>query len=60
MEIRFDRMTAVVTGGAGGIGLAAARILRDAGAKVFVFDRERVEEAGLESVVVEEIGRAHV
>ncbi len=53
MEIRFDRMTAVVTGGAGGIGLAAARILRDAGAKVFVFDRERVEEAGLESVVVE-------
>ena len=53
MEIRFDRMTAVVTGGAAGIGLATARILRDAGARVFVFDRERIEEDGLEPVVVD-------
>lgn len=53
MEIRFDRMTVIVTGGAGGIGLATARILRDSGATVFVFDRERIEEAGLQSVVID-------
>lgn len=38
MNIRFDGETALVTGGAGGIGLAAARVLRDAGASVWLAD----------------------
>jgi NAD(P)-dependent dehydrogenase (short-subunit alcohol dehydrogenase family) len=46
MLLNFEGKTAVVTGGANGIGLAAARLLRSSGATVWVFDRqsERPEE----------------
>jgi len=53
MEIRFDQMNCVVTGGAGGIGLETARLLRDSGANVWVLDREAVSESGIESLVVD-------
>jgi NAD(P)-dependent dehydrogenase (short-subunit alcohol dehydrogenase family) len=36
-------LRAIVTGGASGIGLAAAELLRERGAQVVVFDREEVE-----------------
>jgi 2-hydroxycyclohexanecarboxyl-CoA dehydrogenase len=38
MDLRFDGKTAVVTGGASGIGLAVATALASSGASVFVFD----------------------
>lgn len=38
MEIRFDGQRALVTGAAGGIGLATVRVLRDAGARVWLAD----------------------
>jgi NAD(P)-dependent dehydrogenase (short-subunit alcohol dehydrogenase family) len=53
MEIRFEKMNALVTGGAGGIGLETARQLRDSGARVWVLDREPVEEPGIESVALD-------
>ncbi|WP_258234716.1 SDR family NAD(P)-dependent oxidoreductase [Cupriavidus pinatubonensis] len=40
MEIRFDGHCAVVTGGASGIGLACARILAAAGARVVIADKD--------------------
>src|SRR5829696_6395479 len=39
-RFRIDGRVALVTGGARGIGLACARLLADAGAKVFVLDRD--------------------
>lgn len=43
----FDGATAAVTGGASGIGLAAARLLRDRGARVAVLDVAESTEDGL-------------
>jgi 3-oxoacyl-[acyl-carrier protein] reductase len=43
----FSGRCALVTGGASGIGRAAAARLRESGAKVAVFDRERAEGDGL-------------
>ena len=45
----LDGLVAIVTGGASGIGLATAKLLRDRGATVAVFDRTTSDEAGLES-----------
>ena len=45
----FDGLVAIVTGGASGIGLATAKLLRDRGASVAVFDRTETDEPGLES-----------
>jgi NAD(P)-dependent dehydrogenase (short-subunit alcohol dehydrogenase family) len=53
MDVRFDGLTALVTGGANGIGLAMARALRDSGARVWIADlpRENVlDVAARESV----------
>ena len=48
----FEGLTAIVTGGASGIGAATVRLLRERGAKVAIFDRDRVdEEEGLLSLV---------
>lgn len=41
MNIDFSGKTAVVTGGANGIGLACARLLTESGAQAWVFDLER-------------------
>jgi len=41
MLIEFSGKTAVVTGGANGIGLATARLLRSSGANVWIFDLEK-------------------
>jgi len=41
MPLEFSGKVAVVTGGANGIGLAAARALAAGGAKVWIFDLER-------------------
>ncbi len=41
MEIDFNGKTAVVTGGANGIGLATARLLAGGGANLWIFDLER-------------------
>ena len=40
----FEGRVALVTGGASGIGAATAERLRDGGARVAVFDRQRREE----------------
>jgi NAD(P)-dependent dehydrogenase (short-subunit alcohol dehydrogenase family) len=40
MILNFNNKTAVVTGGANGIGLAAARMLKGSGADVWIFDVE--------------------
>ena len=45
MPLDFPGKTAVVTGGANGIGLAAARTLAAGGAKVWIFDLERERPA---------------
>lgn len=45
----LDGLVAIVTGGASGIGLATAKLLRDRGATVAVFDRTATDERGLES-----------
>ena len=45
MELDFSGKTAVVTGGANGIGLAAARIFAAGGAKLWIFDLEREHPA---------------
>lgn len=40
-DLSFNGKTVVVTGGANGIGFAAARMLSELGASVFIFDLER-------------------
>jgi len=45
MSFDFRGKTAIVTGGANGIGLAAARALVDGGASVWIFDLERERPA---------------
>jgi len=50
----FDGLSALVTGGASGIGLATAQLLAGRGARVAVLDRDQVEEKhGLVSVVAD-------
>jgi NAD(P)-dependent dehydrogenase (short-subunit alcohol dehydrogenase family) len=49
-SISLHKRTAVVTGGASGIGAAAARALRDAGAEVRIFDLPAVDVADADSV----------
>ncbi|HVN11085.1 MAG TPA: SDR family oxidoreductase [Kineosporiaceae bacterium] len=49
-EQDFDGLVAAVTGGASGIGLAAARLLRDRGARVAVLDLGKAPDADLLSV----------
>ena len=53
MEIGFDRMNCLVTGGAGGIGLATAKLFRDCGAGVYVLDRVPISEPGIDSIVLD-------
>jgi 3-hydroxybutyrate dehydrogenase len=57
MTIDLGGRTALVTGGAGGIGLACVRALAAAGAKVHVVD---VDAAGAEEAAAEVGGWAHV
>ena len=45
VPLDFSGKTAIVTGGANGIGLAAARVLAAGGAKVWIFDLERERPA---------------
>jgi NAD(P)-dependent dehydrogenase (short-subunit alcohol dehydrogenase family) len=45
MPLDFTGKTAVVTGGANGIGLACARALADGGATVWIFDLEKEQPA---------------
>lgn len=48
----YEGLTAIVTGGASGIGAATVNLLRERGAKVAIFDRDRVDEVdGLLSLV---------
>ncbi len=51
--ISFSGKRAIVTGGANGIGLAAARALAAGGAEVRIFDRERPGEVAAEFVEVD-------
>jgi meso-butanediol dehydrogenase/(S,S)-butanediol dehydrogenase/diacetyl reductase len=46
MRLDFSGKSAVVTGGANGIGLAAARALASSGAKVWIFDVETPADPG--------------
>jgi NAD(P)-dependent dehydrogenase (short-subunit alcohol dehydrogenase family) len=46
LDFGLEGKVAVVTGGANGIGFAAARLLADLGASVFIFDLEREDPAG--------------
>lgn len=57
MTSDLDGRTALVTGGAGGIGLACVRALAAAGAKVHVVD---IDEPRTTAVAAEVGGRAHV
>ena len=50
MSDEFDGLTALVTGGASGIGLASATVLRDKGAHVVVLDRADSAPDGLDLV----------
>jgi 2-dehydro-3-deoxy-L-rhamnonate dehydrogenase (NAD+) len=55
MSVRYDfrGQVAVVTGGAQGIGRAIAEHMRDAGARVAVWDRNRPDYAGVEHAIVD-------
>jgi len=60
MPLDFASRTAVVTGGANGIGLACARELVASGARVWIFDREKPADAGLEFIATDVTDRASV
>src|SRR4026209_2708563 len=54
MELfRLEHKTAVVTGGAKGIGAATARMLEDAGARVAVFDIDSQDDLAFGSIAVD-------
>jgi NAD(P)-dependent dehydrogenase (short-subunit alcohol dehydrogenase family) len=54
MELfRLEHRTAVVTGGAKGIGAATARMLEDAGARVAVFDIDSPDDLAFGSIAVD-------
>lgn len=53
MSAEFDGLVAVVTGGASGIGLAVAQLLRDRGANVATLDRVDAPDDGLTSVIAD-------
>src|ERR1700691_3411902 len=54
-EGEFAGLTALVTGGASGIGLATAQLLTSRGARVAVLDRDKADEKhGLISVVADD------
>jgi 2-keto-3-deoxy-L-fuconate dehydrogenase len=50
MSGEFDGLSALVTGGASGIGLATARRLAAHGARVAILDRDRLDDSELHSV----------
>src|SRR3954453_11020824 len=60
MQVEFTGKKAVVTGGANGIGLAAARILRDSGAEVWVFDLEPAPEFAGHALAVDVTDRGSI
>ena len=49
----FDGYTALVTGGASGIGLATAQLLADRGARVAVLDRVPADAEGLHPLIAD-------
>lgn len=53
MNLDFTGKTAVVTGGANGIGHACATILRESGADVWIFDLEKEQRASAQSIAVD-------
>ena len=53
MSLDFSSKSAVVTGGANGIGLAAAQALASGGAKVWILDRERPKDSTSEILPVD-------
>lgn len=49
MDVRFDNKVALVTGAAGGIGLAVSKMFAEAGAKVAMadIDEEKIMESAM-------------
>ena len=65
MEIRFENKVAFITGAAGGIGYAAARMFAEAGASVVMADldsrvTDRAKELEAEQVVLKKIIKANL
>src|SRR2546423_13548876 len=56
VDVEFEGRSAIVTGGAGGLGSATARCLAGAGMAVCVFDRD----GGAAQQLVHEIGSDHI
>jgi NAD(P)-dependent dehydrogenase (short-subunit alcohol dehydrogenase family) len=58
--LKLDGKTAIVTGGAKGIGAATARTLEDAGARVAVFDIQAVDDLAFGGVSVDVTSESRV
>lgn len=56
----FENQTAIVTGGARGIGRAIAKLLADSGADVWIWDIDPVELSGTRSIAVDVTKRADI